>query len=67
MTDSDLFFFSQILGQLQMKMIDVQTSLRKASTLTEGYKREIQRAKLTDREINTLPAETPMFSSVGRM
>jgi len=56
-----------MLGQLQMKMIDIQTSLRKSVGQIEGLKREIQRSKLTDKEINTLPAETRMFSSVGRM
>jgi chaperonin cofactor prefoldin len=56
-----------MLGQLQMKMIDIQTSLKKSIGQTEGLKREIQRSKLTDKEINTLKPETPMFSSVGRM
>ncbi|CAF1019687.1 unnamed protein product [Adineta ricciae] len=56
-----------LLGQLQMKMIDIQTSLKKSTGQIEGLKREIQRSKLTDKEINTLPTETRMFSSVGRM
>jgi chaperonin cofactor prefoldin len=56
-----------MLGQLQMKMIDIQTSLRKSTTQIEGLKREIQRSKLTDKEINTLDAQTRMYSSVGRM
>jgi chaperonin cofactor prefoldin len=56
-----------MLGQLQMKMIDIQTSLKKSSGQVEGLKREIQRSKLTDKEINTLKPETPMFSPVGRM
>lgn len=50
-----------------MKMIDIQTSLRKSNGQIEGLKREIQRSKLTDKEINTMKAETPMFSPVGRM
>ena len=50
-----------------MKMIDIQTSLKKSTGQIEGLKREIQRSKLTDKEINTLPTETRMFSSVGRM
>ncbi len=50
-----------------MKMIDIQTSLKKSIGQTEGLKREIQRSKLTDKEINTLKPETPMFSPVGRM
>ena len=50
-----------------MKMIEIQTSLRKSTGQIEGLKREIQRAKLTDKEINTMKAETPMFSPVGRM
>ncbi|CAF0825157.1 unnamed protein product [Adineta steineri] len=57
----------KLLGQLQMKMIDIQTSLKKSTGQIEGLKREIQRSKLTDKEINTLKPETPMFSSVGRM
>nr|ACD37571.1 prefoldin subunit 1 [Philodina roseola] len=57
----------KFLGQLQMKMIEIQTSLRKSTGQIEGLKREIQRAKLTDKEINTMKAETPMFSPVGRM
>ncbi len=57
----------QMLGQLQMKMIDIQTSLRKSTTQIEGLKREIQRSKLTDKEINTLDTNTRMYSSVGRM
>lgn len=57
----------QMLGQLQMKMIDIQTSLRKSTGQIEGQKREIQRSKLTDKEINTMKAETPMYSPVGRM
>jgi prefoldin subunit 1 len=57
----------KMLGQLQMKMIDIQTSLRKSTTQIEGLKREIQRSKLTDKEINILNAETRMYSSVGRM
>lgn len=56
-----------MLGQLQMKMIDIQTSLKKSTGQVEGLKREIQRSKLTDKEINTLKPETPMYSSVGRM
>lgn len=56
-----------MLSQLQMKMIDIQTSVKKSTTQVEGLKREIQRSKLTDKEINTLPVDTPMFSSVGRM
>jgi chaperonin cofactor prefoldin len=56
-----------MLGQLQMKMIDIQTSLRKSTTQIESSKREIQRLKLTDKEIHTLNPETPMYSSVGRM
>lgn len=56
-----------MLGQLQMKMIDIQTSLRKSTAQIEGLKREIQRSKLTDKEINTLSNETNMYSSVGRM
>ena len=52
---------------MQMKMIDIQTSLKKSTGQIEGLKREIQRSKLTDKEINTLKAETPMFSAVGRM
>ena len=59
--------FNQMLSQLQMKMIDIQTSLKKSTTQIEGLKREIQRSKLTDKEINTLKPETPMFSPVGRM
>ncbi|CAF0728169.1 unnamed protein product [Didymodactylos carnosus] len=55
------------LGQLQMKMIDIQNSLRKSGTQIEGYKREIQRSKLTDREINSLKANVPMYSPVGRI
>ena len=57
----------QLLGQLQMKMIDIQTSLKKSTGQIEGLKREIQRSKLTDKEINTLKPETRMYSSVGRM
>jgi len=56
-----------MLSQVQMKMIDIQTSLKKSTGQIEGFKREIQRSKLTDKEINTLKPETPMFSSVGRM
>lgn len=56
-----------MLGQLQMKMIDIQTSLRKSTAQIEGLKREIQRSKLTDKEINTMNNETKMYSSVGRM
>ena len=56
-----------MLGQLQMKMIDIQSSLKKSTTQIEVLKRDIQRSKLTDREINTLNTETPMFTSVGRM
>lgn len=56
-----------MLSQLQMKMIDIQTSVKKSTTQVEGLKREIQRSKLTDKEINTLPVDTRMFSSVGRM
>jgi len=57
----------KMLSQLQMKMIDIQTSLKKSTGQIEGLKREIQRSKLTDKEINTLKPETPMFSPVGRM
>ena len=56
-----------MLSQLQMKMIDIQTTLKKSTAQVEGLKREIQRSKLTDKEINTLNTETKMFSSVGRM
>ncbi len=56
-----------MLSQLQMKMIDIQTSLKKSTGQIEGLKREIQRSKLTDKEIHTLKPETPMFSPVGRM
>jgi hypothetical protein len=62
-----LFYALQVLGQLQMKMIEIQTSLRKSTGQIEGLKREIQRSKLTDKEINTMKDETPMFSPVGRM
>ncbi|CAF4497547.1 unnamed protein product [Rotaria magnacalcarata] len=58
---------SQMLGQFQMKMIDIQTSLRKSTTQVEGLKRDIHRSKLTDKEINTIDENTPMFISVGRM
>ncbi|CAF4960120.1 unnamed protein product, partial [Rotaria socialis] len=56
-----------MLGQFQMKMIDIQTSLRKSTTQVEGLKRDIHRSKLTDKEINTIDENTPMFISVGRM
>ncbi|CAF1203220.1 unnamed protein product [Rotaria sp. Silwood1] len=56
-----------MLGQLQMKMIDIQTSLRKSTIQIEDLKREIQRSKLTDKEINTIDENTPMYCSVGRM
>lgn len=56
-----------MLGQLQMKMIDIQTSLRKSTTQIDGLKREVQRSKLTDKEMNTLDTETRIYSSVGRM
>ncbi|CAF3336127.1 unnamed protein product [Rotaria socialis] len=57
----------RMLGQFQMKMIDIQTSLRKSTTQVEGLKRDIHRSKLTDKEINTIDENTPMFISVGRM
>ncbi|CAF1284600.1 unnamed protein product [Rotaria sordida] len=57
----------KMLGQLQMKMIDIQTSLKKSTTQIEELKREIQRSKITDKEITTLDENTPMYCSIGRM
>ncbi|CAF2523860.1 unnamed protein product [Rotaria sp. Silwood2] len=48
-------------------MIDIQTSLRKSTIQIEEFKREIQRSKLTDKEIHILDENTPMYCSIGRM
>jgi prefoldin subunit 1 len=53
--------------ELQSKMVDTKQKLKMADLQIESLKRNITHAGLTESEIGTLPDETRVYESVGRM
>lgn len=53
--------------ELQSKMVDTKQKLKMADLQIESLKRTITHSGLTEQEIGTLPEETRLYESVGRM
>ncbi|XP_072001914.1 prefoldin subunit 1 isoform X2 [Engystomops pustulosus] len=53
--------------ELQAKVIDTQQKVKLADIQIEQLNRTKKHANLTDAEIKSLPDETPIYESVGRM
>lgn len=53
--------------ELQSKMVDTKQKLKMADLQIENLKRTITHSGLTEHEIGTLPEETRVYESVGRM
>ncbi|CAG0883571.1 unnamed protein product [Darwinula stevensoni] len=53
--------------ELQHKMIETSQKLRLADIQIEQLKGVITHSQLTEREIKSLPGETKMYQSLGRM
>merc|ERR1711990_366653 len=57
----------QAFVELQMKMVDANKEMKMADWKVENYKRSIKHTELTVDEIKSLPEETRLYESVGRM
>merc|ERR1712051_272683 len=53
--------------ELQSKMVDAKQKMKMADWKVENYKRSIKHTELTVDEIKSLPEETRLYESVGRM
>ncbi|XP_014674662.1 PREDICTED: prefoldin subunit 1-like [Priapulus caudatus] len=53
--------------ELQMKMIETTQRLKMSDIQVEQCRRQINHAKLTNREISEIPTDTRTYESVGRM
>ncbi|XP_022087488.1 prefoldin subunit 1-like [Acanthaster planci] len=53
--------------ELQIKMIDTSQQLKIADAQIDQLKRQKDHARLTDKEISQLPANTRVYEGVGRM
>ncbi|KAL0118666.1 hypothetical protein PUN28_009380 [Cardiocondyla obscurior] len=57
----------QAFSKLHEKMIDTRQKLKLADIQIDKLRRMNQRAELTTKEISSLPEDTRMYESVGRM
>ncbi|KAG5309705.1 PFD1 protein, partial [Pseudoatta argentina] len=57
----------QAFSKLHEKMVDTKQKLKLADIQIEKLRRTKQRAELTTKEISSLPKDTRMYESVGRM
>jgi len=57
----------QAFSKLHEKMVDTKQKLKLADMQIEKLRRTKQRAELTTKEIASLPEDTRMYESVGRM
>ncbi|XP_018392185.1 PREDICTED: prefoldin subunit 1 [Cyphomyrmex costatus] len=57
----------QAFSKLQEKMVDTKQKLKLADIQIEKLRRTKHRAELTTKEISSLPEDTRMYESVGRM
>merc|ERR1711990_457307 len=53
--------------ELQSKMVDAKQKMKMADLQVENFKRSITHTELTGAEIKSLPEETRLYESVGRM
>ena len=53
--------------ELQTKMVENRQKMKMADLQIENLKRSITHTKLTGSELKTLPSETRLYESVGRM
>jgi len=54
-------------GELQQKMVETQQKMKLSDLQIENLKRTITHSQLTAQEIGSLPDQTPVYESVGRM
>ena len=54
-------------GELQHKMVETQQRMKVSDLQIENLKRTITHSQLTAQEIDSLPDQTPVYESVGRM
>ena len=54
-------------GELQHKMVETQQRMKVSDLQIENLKRTITHSQLTAQEIGSLPDQTPVYESVGRM
>ena len=54
-------------GELQQKMVETQQRMKVSDLQIENLKRTITHSQLTAQEIDSLPDQTPVYESVGRM
>jgi len=57
----------QAFVELQTKMVEANKEMKVADWKVENYKRSIKHTELTVDEIKSLPEETRLYESVGRM
>merc|ERR1712062_97427 len=57
----------QAFVELQTKMVEANKEMKVADWKVESYKRSIKHTELTVDEIKSLPEETRLYESVGRM
>ena len=53
--------------ELQTKMVDAKQKMKMADLQVENFKRSITHTELIGAEIKSLPEETRLYESVGRM
>merc|ERR1739844_134969 len=53
--------------ELQTKMVDAKQKMKMADLQVENFKRSITHTELTGAELKSLPEETRLYESVGRM
>ena len=54
-------------GEFQHKMVETQQRMKVSDLQIENLKRTITHSQLTAQEIGSLPDQTPVYESVGRM
>ena len=62
-----VFFFQLFFNFFQTKMVDNKQKMRMADLQIENLKRSITHSELTSAELKSLPQETRLYESVGRM
>ncbi|ELU15295.1 hypothetical protein CAPTEDRAFT_152683 [Capitella teleta] len=53
--------------ELQSKMVNTQQQLKVSDVQVNQLKSQIQYTKLVQKEVDSLPADVPLYESVGRM
>ena len=61
------WFLIQAFQELQGKMIETTQRVKLAEGQIMQLRRNIAHAKLTDRELASLPQDTKTYESIGRM